>query len=505
MPQGCLAIQVVATASMAEALREYKAADPRADLVEIRLDSVRDLDLDRLLGAPGKPKLIAARSRQQGGGLLPAERGPLLKRALAAGVEYLDIELGDQDLPFMRSKSPTRLILSFHGLDATPTDLPALYATMRNACPGGLVKIVTFAEVGGDILRVRDLLRTSEPGSLIAFCSGSKGVPSRILAPLWGSAAMYAPRRGGTPTAPGQVAFEDLFELYRFDTIDAHTRLLGIVGSPLDHSLSPCVHNAALHALGLNYRYLPFEAATLAEFLPLMSELRLHGLSVTLPHKEKILPYLDTFDDTARTAGAVNTVVKPWNRLEGHNTDVAAAIAPLEERLALKGARVAVMGAGGAARALLAGLSERRAKVTVFSRDPRRAADLVRRFGARILPWPRLRGFRCDLLVNATPVGMTPHVDATPVPASWVGAPVVYDLVYNPPETRFLKESRARGLKVVSGLEMFLAQARAQFRLFTDAEAPADVMRRAADRALAAAPAATRVRERRGRGTGRRR
>ena len=243
---------------------------------------------------------------------------------------------------------------------------------MRQACPGGLVKIVTFAEVGGDILRIRDLLRGSEPGSLVAFCSGAKGVPSRILAPLWGSAAMYAPRRGGNLTARGQVAFEDLFELYRYDTIDAQTRLLGIVGSPLDHSLSPHVHNAALHELGLNHRYLPFEAATLPEFLPLMSELRVHGLSVTLPHKEKILPHLDTLDDAARRAGAVNTVVKSWNRLEGHNTDVAAGIAPLAARIALVGARVGIMGAGGAARALLAGLSERGAKVTVFSRNDAR-------------------------------------------------------------------------------------------------------------------------------------
>jgi 3-dehydroquinate dehydratase/shikimate dehydrogenase len=501
MSPRCLAIQVVASASTAEALREYRAADPRADLVEIRLDSVRDLDLDRLLSARGKPRLIAARSRQQGGGLLPAERAPLLKRALAAGVEYLDIELGDEDLPFVRKKSPTRLILSFHGLDATPNDLPALYATMRKACPRGLVKIVTFAEVGGDILRVRDLLRSAAPGTLIAFCSGAKGVPSRILAPLWGSAAMYAPRRGGTVTAPGQVAFEDLFDRYRFDTIDAHTRLLGIVGNPLDHSLSPHVHNAALQALALNYRYLPFEAATLAEFLPLMSELRVHGLSVTLPHKEKILPYLDTLDDAARVAGAVNTVVKPWNRLEGHNTDVAAALAPLAERMSLTGARVAVMGAGGAARALLAGLSERGAKVTVFSRNPRRDDDLARRFGARILPWPRLRGFRCDLLINATPVGMAPDFEATPVPSSWVSAPRVYDLVYNPPETRFLREARGRGVEGIGGLEMFLAQAMTQFRLFTGAEPPAEVMRHAAESTLATPPSATRVRGRRGRGT----
>jgi 3-dehydroquinate dehydratase/shikimate dehydrogenase len=355
---------------------------------------------------------------------------------------------------------------------------------MREAGGDALLKIVTFADSAGDILRMRDLLRSVKPGTLAGFCMGPKGTPSRILAPLWGSAAVYAPRRGAAESAPGQIALEDLFETHHFDRISPSTRLLGVLGSPVGHSLSPSVHNAALRALDLDYCYLPFEATTVAEFLPVLSEMRLKGLSVTLPHKVTMLPHLDRLDETSRRVGAVNTVVKVWNRLEGFNTDVAAAIAPLNRRMTLRGARVAVMGAGGAARALVYGLTSEQAQVTIFNRTAGRARALARETGARHLPWDRLRRFACDLLVNATSVGLAPDSERSPVPISWIDSPRVYDIIYNPPETRLLREARARGLEVVGGLEMFVEQAKAQFLLFTGKEAPIEVMHEAALRGL---------------------
>ena len=479
VPPRSLVIQVVRRTSSEEARCAYLEADQRADVVEIRLDTIRDLNVDRLLGTRGKPKLVTVRSRQQGGGARPAERESLLRAAVAAQVEYLDLELGDESLPFLRVGQGPRRILSYHDLESTPIDLPALYARLRSAGQGALLKIVTFAEVASDNLRLRDLLRAADADSLIAFGMGPKGVPSRILAPFWGSAGAYAPRRGDAASAPGQVPLEDLFDLYRFDSIDSDTRLIGIVGHPLGHSLSPLVHNMALKALDLNYRYLPFEATTLAEFLPLMSELRLCGLSVTQPHKETILPYLDRLDPVARRTGAVNTVVKTWNRLEGFNTDAEAALVPLRGRIDLQGARVAIMGAGGAARALLDALTRAGARVTLFNRTATRARELARRFGVRHLPWRRLRRLPCDLLVNATSAGCAPNLEETPLPADWVAAPLVYDLVYNPAETRFLREARSRGAQVIGGGEMFLAQAVAQFRLFTGRDAPVEKMRQA--------------------------
>lgn len=491
MTSRSLVIQVVACSTTDEMRRAYLAADRRADIVELRLDALKDLDrisgIDRVLEARGKPKLVTVRSRQQGGAAPQQAREPLLRRALAGGVEYLDLEFDDRDRPLLSGGGKARRVLSHHDLSGTPSDLRALEARMRSIAGGALLKIVTLADAPGDNLRIRDLLKSAERGSLIAFCAGPKGVPSRILAPSWGSAAIYAPLRRATATAPGQVALEDLFDLYRIDRIGPRTRLLGVLGSPIAHSLSPLIHNAALRALDLDCVYLPFEATTVGEFLPLASELRVNGLSVTLPHKERILPYLDGLDEVARGVGAVNTVVKVWNRLEGLNTDVEAALAPLRRRMRLRDARVAVMGAGGAARALVYGLRREGSRVTLFNRTASRGRALARALGARHLPWPRLRRFACDLLINATSAGMEPETDRTPIPPSWVAAPLVYDIIYNPRKTLFLRQAREGGAEVIDGTEMFVAQAEAQFRLFTRKEAPAGLMRRTLLRALGGA------------------
>jgi 3-dehydroquinate dehydratase/shikimate dehydrogenase len=479
-----MVVQVVACDSMDEALRAYRQADRRADVVEFRLDRIRRVDPDRLAAARGRPKLLTIRSRAQGGGSPQSERRDLLRRIVSLPVEYIDLELGDEELPCLDSPGGPRRILSHHVLDATPLDLGPLLARMRAVPRVALFKIVTFAEVATDNLRIRDLLRGQGDGSLAAFCMGAKGVPSRVLSALWGSAAIYAPRRGDRLTAPGQVTLEALFDTYRFLDIARDTRLFGVLGNPIGHSLSPPMHNAAFQALDLDLRYLPFEASTLAEFLPLLADLRLAGLSVTIPYKERFLPHLERLDAASRRAGAVNTVIKRWNRLEGYNSDTAAALSPLRGRIRLRGARVAVLGAGGAARALIDGLRRRGARVTIFNRTKSRGTALAERFGARHLPWHRARCFPCDLLVNATPVGMAPDITRSPIPGTWVAAPLVYDMIYNPPETRFLRLARRRGATVLGGLDMFLAQGARQFELFTGRRAPLPVMRRAVVEAL---------------------
>ncbi|HYV84787.1 MAG TPA: shikimate dehydrogenase [Patescibacteria group bacterium] len=477
-------IEVVNVTTTAEAILAYRSAHPRADLVELRLDGIRDLDLDRLLRERGKPKLLTIRSRGQGGQARPDERRDLLRRLVKSSADWIDLEPEDLEPPLPRARGGPRRILSWHGMEGTPLDLVERTRRLLALRGADLVKVVTFAETAGDLLRIRDLLRATPRGKVIAFCMGSKGVPSRVLAHAWGSAATYAPRRGAAPSAPGQVPIEDLIEVYRWDRLAASTGLLGVLGSPIGHSLSPVMHNAALRALGLELVYLPFEATGMAEFLPLISELRIRGLSVTRPFKESVLPHLDRVSPIATRCGAVNTVVKVWNRLEGHNTDAAASVAPLRRWMRLRGSRVAVVGAGGAARAVLEGLRGRGADVTIFNRTPAHALDLARRTGARHLAWSRLRGHRCDLLINTTPVGQAPRADATPVPAAWVRARRVYDLIYNPPETLLLRRARARGAEVRGGLEMFVSQGAAQFRLFTGRRAPRDVMRRAVVEAL---------------------
>ena len=479
-----LVVEVIAQRTTAAALAAYREAHPRADLVEFRLDLVRDLDLDRLIAAPGKPKLMTVRSRPQGGEAAPADRPALLRNLCRAPIAWVDVEPDDFGLADVRRPGGPRRLLSWHDLHTTPLDLEDRLARLLREERASLVKLVTFADVAGDLLRVRDLLRRAPAGRVLSFCMGPKGTASRILSPSWGGAGVFAPRRGAPASAPGQVPLEDLVETYRIDTLKPTTGLYGVLGSPVGHSLSPAIHNAAFAALGLDLRYLPFEASTVAEFLPVLSELRLRGLSVTLPFKEAIAPHLDRLDAAAQGLGAVNTVVKVWNRLEGSNTDAAAAVAPLRGFVRLEGARVAVLGAGGAARALVPGLVRRGARVTIFSRTPARGRRLAETTGAAALAWGRARGFRCDLLVNATPVGMAPRAAALPVPIAWVRAGRVYDLVYTPAETALVRRARARGIPAKGGLEMFLAQGAAQFRLFTGRPAPRAVMRRALKEAL---------------------
>ena len=491
MTSPCLTIQVIAAESTEEMLQAYRHADARADVVELRFDTVRNLQPDRLLAARGKPKLVTVRSRQQGGEAHPADRETLIRRAIKAEVEYVDLEFGDHDQHLVTGRGPTRRILSWHDHQTTPADLPLLVERMRAAADGAILKIVTYADALTDNLRIRDLLKGQPAGSLIAFCMGQKGIVSRVLARAWGSAGIYAPGRGSPASAPGQVSLEDLFDLYRFDRIGHDTRLLGVVGSPVGHSLSPLMHNAALTALDLDYRYVPLEAPSLAELLPLVSELPFAGLSVTLPHKEAIRAYLDDIDETARAVGAVNTVVRRWNRLLGSNTDVEASIAPLKAVMALKGARVAVIGAGGAARALVCGLTREGARVTVFNRTAARARELARSFGARARPWSDLRRFACDAVINATSVGLAPLSEKSPVPPGWITAPLVYDLIYNPPETALLRAAAQRGAQVIGGVEMFVHQGAEQFRRFTGGEPPVDLMRRQVLAALQGTPHAT--------------
>jgi len=485
-----LLIEVVARSTTAAAVSAYQDAHPRSDLVEIRLDTITDLRLDQVLSAAGRPKLLTARSRGQGGAMAGEDRTALLRRIAASKAEWMDIETQDLDAPDLQRPGGPRRILSWHDINGTPLDLGERMRPLLAARGVDLVKIVTFAEVAGDNLRVRDLLRGAPRGRVVAFAMGPKGTASRILAAKWGSAATFAPRRGAPVSAPGQVSIEELEDLYRWRAIGPSTGILGVLGSPVGASLSPAMHNAALAALGLDLVYLPFEASTLAEFLPVFSELRVRGLSVTHPFKEAILSHLDVIDPEARRCGAANTVVKVWNRLEGHNTDVEAAVAPLRAWLPLAGARVAVIGAGGAARALVEGLVRERARVAVFSRTPARARALARVAGAVHRPMARLKTFACDLVVNATPVGMATAGDAAkpgraPVPVTWLKAPRLYDLIYNPAETPLMARARARGIEVRGGIEMFIMQGAEQFRLFTGRPAPIEVMRRAVEEALA--------------------
>ena len=500
----------------AEALRpSVVRAAGLADVIELRLDCLEEDELPAalaglgaLLGETRLPFIITYRPREQGGGRdvslaarLEFWRGlpDALRDVAGRGLAFADLELDLLESPQAASLGALfesfRVICSHHDFQETPAGLGDLFARMARA-PAEILKVATKANSITDCVEV---LRLCERGrgsgrEVIAVSMGGAGVLTRVLAPAFGAFLTYGSLDAEQATAPGQVEARDLRGLYRIDDIDARTLVTGLVGSPVGHSLSPHMHNAAFAATGLGAVYLPFEVADVGEFVRRLADPRtrelgwnLRGFSVTAPHKQAIIPFLDRVAPVAARIGAVNTVVISEERgLEGFNTDADASVVPLAEVMELKGARAAVIGAGGAARALLWALAERGARPTVFARDARRGRAVAEEFGAEfaLLDGAHFRGF--DLVVNTTPLGTRGALESeTPARSQQMsGVPVAYDLVYNPAHTRFLDEAREGNCRTVGGLGMLVAQAEEQFRLWTGSEPPYGVMLAAAQKQL---------------------
>jgi 3-dehydroquinate dehydratase / shikimate dehydrogenase len=485
-----------------------------ADVIELRLDCLEDGQLEEafalLAGVVSKtplPFIITNRPAGQGGrraadlservefwrATSELLRGEDVRARVFADLELDLLESGRAD-ELRAILGGLTLICSHHDFDETPRDLASLYERMKRT-RAHVLKVAARAEVITDCVEVLGLVERARRDCLgaIAVSMGAAGVLTRVLAPAFGAALTYGSLEAGRETAPGQLTARELRELYRVHELNRETLVTGLVGSPVAHSLSPHMHNAAFEARGLNAVYLPFEVSDAGAFVRRMARPRtrelswnLRGFSVTAPHKRTIVEQLDWIEPAAEEMGAVNTVVVEGEELRGYNTDALAALAPLEGSIDLKSARVAIVGAGGAARALLWGLRTRGARATVFARDTERARATAEAFGAETkrAEGASFKGF--DLVVNATPLGTRgSQEDETPATEAQLrGARLCYDLVYNPEHTRFLKEAEAAGCETLGGLPMLVAQAAAQFELWTGRPAPLEVMRAAAERRL---------------------
>jgi 3-dehydroquinate dehydratase/shikimate dehydrogenase len=509
-------ICVPACARASDELRESVArAREVADIIELRLDCLGEdqLDparpglvelLDKLAPVAGVPFIITFRPSEQGGHrALDAETrarfwlntAAELSREEFRGRIFADIELDMFESPhgakLREAARDLQVICSHHDFRETPADLTAIYERMTRT-PAPIFKLAVRANSITDCIAVMRLLeRARRDGrEMIAVSMGEAGLLTRVLAPSRGAFLTYGALDAAQATAPGQTTARALRELYRVPLINERTLVTGLVGSPVSHSLSPRIHNSAFAALGLDAVYIPFDVADVSDFVlrlarPSTRELswNLRGLSVTAPHKAAVMRHLDWVEKTARGIGAVNTVVVEGDELRGYNTDAAAAVKPIGSLLNLRRARAAVIGAGGAARALLWGLRGAGARATVFARNVERARPTARYFGAETarLEGASFDGF--DLVVNATPLGTRGESEneTAATSAQLRGARVAYDLVYNPRETRFLREASAAGCKTVGGLAMLVAQAAVQFKLWTGTNAPLEVMRDAAE------------------------
>jgi 3-dehydroquinate dehydratase/shikimate dehydrogenase len=393
----------------------------------------------------------------------------ILGKAAAAGCQLLDLELesGVRCKPDAVARLRTRagLILSFHDFRATR----GLEKTLEKmlAVPADYYKIVTTATTLADNVTMMKFLQTqSDKHALVGLCMGEQGIISRVLGVRAGSVFTFAAVSADQRTAPGQISAQQLRSIYRIEQVDVATRVYGVAGDPVGHSLSPVIMNTALRRENVNAVYLALHAKTLKDLLYCVREIPIHGLSITMPYKQAILEHLDNTDAHTTKIGACNTVVRGQDgKLYGFNTDTAGVVRPLEQRITIEGSKVLVLGAGGAARAAVFGLRERGAEVWILNRSAAPAQKLA-----------------FDVIINATPVGMTGA--ESPLKENEIQAKVVFDMVYDPVETPFLKTARAKGLAVIPGVEMFVHQAARQFEIWTGKPAPADDMLRAVTIAL---------------------
>jgi len=411
----------------------------------------------------------------------------ILNKAAAAGCQLVDIELQTasklkpQQLQKLRSQAA--LILSFHDFHATKK-LDETLAKME-AYPADFYKVVSTATTLYDnVLMMKFLEKQSDRHSLVGLSMGEQGIISRVLGVRAGSAFTFAAVSPGEQTAPGQVTAQDLRSVYRIEQVDVATRVYGVAGDPVSHSLSPIIMNTAMRRENVNAVYLALHAKTLKDLLACVRDIPIHGLSITMPYKETILPHLDNTDSHTSKIGACNTVVRAQDgKLYGFNTDTAGVVRPLEQRLALEGARVLVLGAGGAARAAVFGLKERGSEVFILNRSVAAAQKLSRQAKARTVKRPDLKKLSFDVIINATPVGMANDRES-PINESEINAKYVFDMVYDPAETRFLKAAKERGAQIIPGIEMFVHQAARQFEIWTGKPAPWDDMLRVVTIAL---------------------
>ncbi|NLX58869.1 MAG: type I 3-dehydroquinate dehydratase [Phycisphaerae bacterium] len=484
MTRLCVAIRPKTTA---EAIDQMKRLGRQADLLELRVDAMDECDLGRVLAARAAPLIVTNRAANEGG-FRPqdeARRLEVLVEAVRLGADYVDVELAAltrfQQLADAVPRERTRLIVSCHNFQRMPDDLVATARRIDATAAADVVKVVGTARMPEDNLPCFEALRSVRKPA-VALAMGEAGQPSRILAGKFGAWLTYASEAAGAESAPGQITLEQMRSLYRADRVGPATAVYAVMGNPVGHSLSPAIHNAAFKELGIDAVYVRLKVeGDPAAAVRALSAVPIDGYSVTIPHKQAVMAACVEVDPTARRIGAVNTLIRRDDGYHATNTDVTSAMRVLAGAMGsddFTGKRALVVGGGGVGRAYVYGLIGRGATVHVSDIDAARREQLASEAGATAVAPDHLGNVRADILMNGSPVGMWPKVDDTPVDASLLRpGMVVFDAVYNPRETRLLREARAAGGVTISGVEQFVGQAVEQFELWTQQRAPFQLMR----------------------------
>jgi len=477
--------------TMDRARKDLDACHKLADMIELRLDLIGDFDLPLLLKEAGQPCIVTNRCKMDGGQFSGSEeeRVEILRRAIELGVDYIDIETSTPG-PLLKSilenKGAVKTILSHHDFTRTPDDLNPLYDLMRQM-PADVLKIVTYATDINDNLTLFRLLARARKDEkpMIAFCMGEKGEVSRILSVQQGGFLTFGSLETGKESAPGQILAKTLKHIYRVNDLKPESKVYGVIGDPVSKSMGYLIHNKAFQETGLPHVYVPLLVQNVTRFFNAY-EPYLGGLSVTMPHKEAIMKPLSRIDPAAERIGAVNTVVPEGNQWAGYNTDYSGALKALEPHGPLKDKNILIIGAGGTAKAIGQGVVDQGAKLTLtYNRNREKGQELADHLQCGLVSIRDVDRVAADILINCSPAGMTPNVHDTPFPARLLKKDmVVFDSVYNPMETRLLKDAAAAGCATVSGVELFVHQAAGQFELWTGKPAPIDLMRRVVEAKL---------------------
>lgn len=484
----------------------------RADIIELRTDYLHGLTQElaaeaiRTVRSTGTPIIVTCRDKMQGGARdYPAQlRASILAAAVNAGVEHIDCEYDNfKDPKFSKNiraaldAAPrAKLILSAHNFDGpwSKQELEELYDEIITDFPQSIPKLVYTARHINDNFAAFDIL-WNKRSEAIVLCMSEAGMISRIIAAKLGAYVTFASGNDEVATAPGQVNFDRMKNTYRFDRMDKETALYGVIGSPIGHSMSPDIFNACFEEQDINAVYLPLlvdgdekDFNLFMDNVTSRDYLNFSGFSVTLPHKAHAVDYVEkkgeTLDPLAAEIGAVNTLKIGYSELiSGYNTDCDGAIDALVSMLGIKkhqlhSMKVAVVGAGGVSRAVVAGLSDVGAKITIYNRTVNKAKSLAAEFGCKYASAEDVPKMDAEIVINCTSIGMSPDVDSTPVPAEcFKEGMVVFDTVYNPLKTKMLRLAESAGARTVTGAEMFIRQAAAQFRIYTSKEPNEEIMR----------------------------
>ena len=502
-PRICVSLARRSSRRVVESHASFAAAG--ATLAEYRLDMLGNVpDVSRLLADRPTPVIITCRTPEDGGRWSRGEdeRRGLLRQAVLAGAEFVDLER--EIAKSIPRYGDTRRIVSHHDHEGTP-GLPELRQLWEELAglDADVVKLVTTATSAADVLRVLSIVQeANQKGGppTVGFCMGDLGAASRVLCAKFGSPFTYAAADEAHATAPGQFLFEELKDLYRFESIGPKTRFFAVMGDPIDHSLSPQLHNPTLQAAGFDGVYLPIRvpAGDFAAEFAAWAKLGLAGASVTIPHKLAALAIAEEKGSLAERIGAANTLVRVVRKADGEkvwkavNTDcravsdsIVAGLKAAGRETDLSGREAVVLGSGGVSRAIAVALAAVKCRVTISGRTEKKGKALASELGCQHQPWSNRGAVEADIVANGTPVGMVPDIQESPYKKYWIRPDaVVFDAVYTPRRTQLIADAIESGAVAVDGGQMFYRQAKAQYELFTGGDAPPDAMWRAFSQAV---------------------